>query len=331
MLPQFSYVRPDTVDQAVSHLKTDDAAVHAGGTDLLGCLRERIMSSRKIVSISGLKGLADIKETADGGVSIGALTTISDIAASPLISKKYPGLAQGAGEVASPQLRNQGTLGGNLCQKPRCWYYRGEFHCLRKGGNKCFAMNGENQFHAIFGHDHICAITHPSDTAPVLVALGASVKVVGPGPKGKRNLPVEELHVLPADDVQAETVLQQGEIITDIVVPAPPPGLYSAYRKIRARRAWDFALAGVALALTLNGDHVSKANIVLSGAAPIPWRSIEAEQALTGKTLSPETIEKVARAAVATATPLDKNGYKVAMFYGVLTEELGKAGGNKQS
>ncbi len=329
MLPQFSYVRPATIDQAVSHLQTGDAAVHAGGTDLLGCLRERIIGSSKIVSISGLQGLADIKETQDGGISIGAMTTISDIASSPLILKKYPGLAQGASEVASPQLRNQGTLGGNLCQKPRCWYYRGEFHCLRKGGNKCFAMNGENQFHAIFGHDHICAITHPSDTAPALVALGASVKVVGP--KGKRSLPVEGLYVLPADDVQAETVLQQGEIITGIVVPAPPRGLYSSYRKIRARRAWDFALAGVALALIMNGDQVAQANIVLSGAAPVPWRSTEAEQVLTGKSLSPETIGKAARAAVATATPLDKNGYKVDMFHGVLIEELSKAGGSNQT
>jgi xanthine dehydrogenase YagS FAD-binding subunit len=323
MLPQFSYVRPDTLDQALSHLQRGDAAIHAGGTDLLGCLRERIITSSKIVSISGLKDMADIRETTEGGVSIGALATISDIGNNQLITKKYPGLTRSAAEVASPQLRNQGTLGGNLCQKPRCWYYRGEFHCLRKGGYQCFAMGGENQFHAIFGHDQICAITHPSDTAPILIALGATVKVVGP--KGKRTIPVEDLHVLPADDVQAETVLNQGEIITHIIVPPPPPGLYTSYRKIRARRAWDFALAGVALALVMNGNQVSRAHIILSGAAPVPWRSTEAEQALTGKTLSSKTIDQTARAAVATAIPLDKNGYKVDMFRGMLTEELHKA------
>jgi xanthine dehydrogenase YagS FAD-binding subunit len=303
--------------------------VYAGGTDLLGCLRDRTITSRKIVSISALKELTGIRETPDGGVTIGALTTISEVGDHPLLAQKYPGLVRSAAEVASPQLRNQGTLGGNLCQKPRCWYYRGEFHCLRKGGNHCFAMGGENQFHAIFGHDHICAITHPSDTAPVLMALGATVQVVGP--KGQRTIAVAELHVLPADDVQAETVLEPGEIITRIIIPAPPPGLYSSYRKIRARRAWDFALAGVALALVIDGGTVSQAGIVLSGAAPIPWRSTEVEQLLTGKTLSAETIDLAARAAVANATPLDKNGYKVDMFRGVLIEELHRAKESNQS
>jgi xanthine dehydrogenase YagS FAD-binding subunit len=322
MLPQFSYIRPATIDQAIAHLKSGDAVIHAGGTDLLGCLRERIINSREIVSISGLKDLTGIKETVDGGVVIGALTTITEISNNPMIINKYPGLAQGAAEVASPQLRNQGTLGGNLCQKPRCWYYRGEFHCLRKGGDMCFAMNGENQFHAIYGHDHICAITHPSDTAPNLVALGAAVKVVGP--KGKRTIKVEDLYVLPVDDVEADTVLKQDEIITHISVPTPPAGLYSSYRKVRARRSWDFALAGVALALIVKNGKVSQANIILSGAAPIPWRSIEAEKVIEGKKLTPEIIDQAARAAVATATPLTKNGYKVDMFRGVLTEELSR-------
>jgi xanthine dehydrogenase YagS FAD-binding subunit len=183
-------------------------------------------------------------------------------------------------------------------------------------------MNGENQFHAIYGHDHICAITHPSDTAPNLVALGAAVKVVGP--KGKRTIKVEDLYVLPVDDVEADTVLKQDEIITHISVPTPPAGLYSSYRKVRARRSWDFALAGVALALIVKNGKVSQANIILSGAAPIPWRSIEAEKVIEGKKLTPEIIDQAARAAVATATPLTKNGYKVDMFRGVLTEELSR-------
>ncbi len=329
MLPQFSYIRPDTIEQAVSHLKGENVAVHAGGTDLLGCLRDRIITSEKIVSISGLKDLADIRETAIGGVSIGTLTTISEISSNPLILEKYPGLASSAAEVASPQLRNQGTIGGNLCQKPRCWYYRGEFHCLRKGGDLCFAMGGENQFHAIFGHDHICAITHPSDTAPMLIALSAGVNVVGP--EGKRTLPLADFFVLPSDNVQAETVLQQGELITHIIIPVPPPGLYTSYRKVRARRAWDFALTGVALALVKNGDKISQARIVLSGAAPIPWRSIDAEQSLIGKALSSETIEQAAGAAVAKATPLAKNRYKVDMFRGMLIEELHKVRDQKQA
>ena len=324
MLPQFSYVRPDTIEQAVSHLKNGDGAVHAGGTDLLGCLRDRTISSRKIVSISGLKDLAAIRETPGGGVMIGALTTITKLHDNPLIIKKYPGLAYSAGEVASPQLRNQGTLGGNLCQKPRCWYYRGEFHCLRKGGDRCFAMGGENQFHAIFGHDSICAITHPSDTAPILVALDATVNITGP--KGKRSIAVEKLHVLPAENVQAETILSPGDIITHIDIPAPAPGLCTSYRKVRARRAWDFSLAGVALALIKDGEKITRAGVVLSGAAPVPWRCAKTEQVLTGATLSEEIIEQAVRAAVEGAEPLDKNGYKVDLFQGVLTEELRKAG-----
>ncbi|MFW6082150.1 MAG: FAD binding domain-containing protein, partial [Desulfosalsimonas sp.] len=190
MLPQFSYVRPDNIKEAVKQLDQKGAAVHAGGTDLLGCLREHIIDADKVVSISAIKDLQGIRETKGGGVTIGALTTITEVSQSPVIQKKYHGLARGASEVASPQLRNQGTLGGNLCQKPRCWYYRGEFECLRKGGGKCSAVNGENQFHAIFGHDGICYATHPSDTAPVLAALNARVRVSGP--EGSRKIPVED-------------------------------------------------------------------------------------------------------------------------------------------
>ncbi|MFO7605233.1 MAG: xanthine dehydrogenase family protein subunit M [Desulfurivibrionaceae bacterium] len=324
MLPKFSYVRPDKLAQAVKHLETDKAVIHAGGTDLLGCLRERIMDGDLLVSLGGLKGLAGIKETADGGLSIGALTTITEVSENRLVRDKYPGLAQGAAEVASPQLRNQGTLGGNLCQKPRCWYFRGEFDCLRKGGDRCFALKGENQFHAIFGHDKICAITHPSDTAPVLVALNASVSVVGP--TGKRTIAVEDLHVSPADDVRAETVLKRGEIITRITIPPQAPNHYSSYRKIRARRSWDFALAGAALAFAMDGDRVSRANVVLSGAAPVPWRSTAMEEVLNGSTLTDETISRAARAAVAGARPLGGNQYKVEMFRGMLEEELRKVG-----
>lgn len=322
MLPKFSYVRPELLSNAVRHLQTEGAAVHAGGTDLLGCLRERIITCDKIVSISGLRELSGIQTMPGGGLRLGALTTITELAEHDAVRAAFPGLAGAAAEVASPQLRNQGTVGGNLCQKPRCWYYRGDFPCLRKGGDQCFAMAGENQFHAIFGHDHICAIVHPSDTAPMLVALGARVLVTGPG--GERTIAVADLHVPPAVNVQAETVLGQGEIITHIELPPAEEGLYTAYRKIRARQSWDFALAGVALALVMAGDKVVRGSIVFSGAAPIPWRSREAEQVLVGRPLDDETISAAARAAMAGARPLRANGYKIAMFQGMLAEELHK-------
>ena len=322
MLPKFSYVRPDMLSNAVKHLQTEGAALHAGGTDLLGCLRERIIACDKIVSISGLAELSGIKTTPGGGLRIGALTTITELAENATVRTNFPGLAGAAAEVASPQLRNQGTLGGNLCQKPRCWYYRGDFHCLRKGGDRCFAMAGENQFHAIFGHDHICAIVHPSDTAPMLVALDAKALVMGP--QGERTIAVADLHVLPAVNVRTETALGRGEIITHIEIPPAAKGLSTSYRKIRARQSWDFALAGAALALVREGDKVVRANIVLSGAAPIPWRSQEAEQVLTGHPLTDDTIAAAAKAAVAGALPLRANGYKIAMFQGMLKEELHK-------
>ena len=320
MLPQFSYVRPDTLKDTVKQLNAKGAAVHAGGTDLIGCLREGIMDVDKVVSLSALPDLHGVKETADGGLVIGALTTITAVSEDPLIRKKYPGLAQGAAEVASPQLRNQGTIGGNLCQKPRCWYYRGEFDCLRKGGDTCYALAGEHQFHAIFGHNRICVITHPSDTAPPLVAMGAKVRVMGPD--GKRALPVENLHVLPRENAQAETVLKPGEVITHIELPRPPANLRSTYRKVRARRSWDFALAGVALALEMDGDTVKNGRVVLSGAAPVPWRSQPVEAVIRGRRLDAATIDKAAQAVVDGADPLPGNTYKIDLFKGVIEEEL---------
>lgn len=320
MLPQFSYVRPDNIQEVITHLKRTGAAVHAGGTDLIGCLREGIIHADTVVSLNALENCRGIKKTADGGLAIGALTTITEVAENPMVQQIYPGLARGAFEVASPQLRNQGTIGGNLCQKPRCWYYRGEFHCLRKGGNTCFALEGEHAFHAVFGHDLVCVITHPSDTAPPLAALGATVEISGPG--GRRTVPVDRFHVMPVEDPQAETVLTPGEVITRIVLPKPGENLYSAYRKIRARQSWDFALAGVALALEMEADTVKNARVFLSGAAPVPWRSRPVEDAITGRKLDDDTIRKAVEAVVEEADPLPGNTYKMDLFKGVIEEEL---------
>ncbi len=318
MLPSFTYVRPENLKEAVKQLG-EGARVHAGGTDLLGCLHDGVFGAEKLVSISALDELRGIERLSDGGRRIGALTTITEVAGHPDLRNHYPVLAQGASEVASPQLRHQGTLGGNLAQKPRCWYYRGEFDCLRKGGRKCFAVAGQNQFHCILGGQR-CFIVHPSDTAPALVALGAQVQISGP--RGKRTLPVEELHVPPADNPQKETVLARDEIITAVLLPPPRKEQRSAYRKVRARQSWDFAVAGVALALTFDGDRVKEANLVLSGAAPVPWRSKAAEAELKDNPLTGERASRAAAAAVADAKPLEHNAYKVALFKGLIEEEL---------
>lgn len=318
MLPKFSYARPKDLQDAVRHIKSSEDRVLAGGTDLLGCLRDRVFGVSKMVSLRGISGLRGIRETGDG-INIGALTTITELETDKRVRKMYLGLTQAAGEVASPQLRNQGTVSGNICQKPRCWYYRGEFHCLRKGGDICFASVGENQYHCILGGDR-CFIVHPSDLAPALVALGAEVRILGPG--GKRTVPIEEFHVPPAVDVQRETVLETGEMVTEIHVPKPAGGLRSSYRKVRARRSWDFAIAGVALALQMDGDRVRKASVVLSGAAPVPWRSREAEQELSGKRLNSETSSRAADAAMSKAKALSKNAYKIHLFKGLIEESL---------
>ena len=324
MLPAFSYVRPRTLDEALEAAAGDGARIHAGGSDLIGCLQDGVLDAAKVVSLGSLDSLRGISVTRDGGLRIGAMTTVADVAASADVRDRAAALSDAASQIASPQLRNQGTIGGNLCQKPRCWYYRGDFHCLRKGGDLCYAFDGENQYHCIFGGD-ACYIVHPSDTAPALAALGAAVRVTGP--RSSRSIPLDQLHVPPSTDPQRETVLEPGEILTEIVVPAAEPGTRSSYRKIRERAAWDFAIAGVALALTFDGGRVSAARVFLSGAAPVPWRARGVEDAITGRSLDTSTIAAAADAAVAGAEPLANNGYKVPLFRGLVAEELEKMAG----
>jgi len=319
MLPNFAFVRAQSTQEAMDHLASGDTYIHAGGTDLLGCLRDEVFDAQKVVSISRLAELDGIRPTAEGGLRIGALTKIAEIAASPEIRELYPGLAQAAREVASPQLRNQGTLGGNLCQRPRCWYFRGEFHCAKKGGDRCYAVDGENRYHAILGGDP-CFIVHPSDTAPMLVALGAEIRLASRS--GERTLPIGEFFVLPEQDLSRENVLQPGEMVTEVSLPKPGASLHSSYRKIRERGSWDFALASVALTLQMNGRRVEEARVVLGGVAPMPWRSRAAEEVLTGKELNADTARAAAAVAASGAEPLEQNTYKVLLVKGVVEESL---------
>ena len=321
MLPGFAYVRATTVADAVGKLTAPGARLHAGGTDLLGCLRDGVFTAQSLVGISRLKDLSGISAVPPptGGLRIGAMTTHGQIAADPTINQSYRALAQAAAAVASPQLRNQGTIGGNLCQRPRCWYFRGDFRCTRKGGDQCFAVGGENQNHAVFGGG-ACVIVHPSDTAPALIALGAKVRVAGPGLS--RVIPLSSFFVGPATSVTRETILEKNEIVTEVLLPAAEPGLKSSYRKVRGRGAWDFALAGVAVALLMKGSTVTRARVVFSGVAPVPWRSEAVEQAITGKALTADVVAAAAEAGGKGATPLEKNAYKVPMLKGIITESL---------
>lgn len=322
MLPTFAYIKARSLDEAFEHLDGPKARIHAGGTDLQGCMRDGVFETERVVSISGLSHLKGIRERADGGLAIGALTTIDEIATNPVILDRYPALAQAAGEVASPQLRNQGTIGGNLCQRPRCWYFRGDFHCRKKGGPRCYALHGENRYHAIFGGGP-CHIVHPSDTAPALIALGASVRIADD--VGERIEPLSHFFILPAEDVTRENILQPGEIVTEVLLPrtsATSMGMRSSYRKVRERGAFDFALASVALALKKHGSIVQEANVVLGGVAPIPWRAVSAETVLVGSRVTPATAPDIAEAAVEGADPMEQNAYKVLLVKGIIEESL---------
>jgi len=319
MLRSFAYVLANSLSETFKQLDGPGARVHAGGTDLLGCLRDNVMAAQKVVSIGTITDLRGIVTATDGGLRIGALTSIAELAAHPVIKEKYSALAQAASVVASPQLRNQGTIGGNLCQRPRCWYFRSDYHCARKGGDTCYAIGGENQYHAIFGGG-ACWVVHPSDTAPALVALEATVRIAGV--KGSRVVALEKFFVLPDDNVQKETILEPGEIVAEVLLPPINPAMKSSYRKVRARGSWDFAMAGFALAISLKAGKVDRVRAVLSGVAPTPWRSLNIEQALLQKKLDPVTIAKAGEAAIVGAKPLEQNAYKLQLVRGVVEEAL---------
>jgi xanthine dehydrogenase YagS FAD-binding subunit len=319
MLAKFSYQRAVSIKEAAEAAGRADARILAGGTDLLGCLRDGVFQANRLVSLNNIKELKGIRSQPRGGWRIGALTTLTEIAEHPQIRASYPVLAEAAASVATPQLRNQGTLGGNLCQRPRCWYFRGQFQCRRKGGDTCFAEAGESQYHGIFGASQ-CYIVHPSDTAPALVALDAKVNILGR--RGTRLVPISSFFVLPKDSLVKENVLEPGEIVTEILLDAPPAGARSTYRKVRERASFDFALAGAAIVLVIAEGKVKTARVVLSGVAPVPWRSTEAEKAIIGKPLDATAVAIAAEAAVKGAMPMADNGYKVPLVRGILEEIL---------
>jgi xanthine dehydrogenase YagS FAD-binding subunit len=235
-------------------------------------------------------------------------------------------LHEAAGSIASPQIRSQGTVGGNLCQRPRCWYYRNEHaRCIKKGGSECFSYNGLNKYNAIFGGGP-SYIVHPSDLAPALVALAARVNLRGPG--GTRSVELEKFFTLPSEgSVLRENVLGPGEILESVAVPAPGNGLRSTYLKFKERGSYDFALASVALALWIEGASIRSARIVLGGVAPIPWRCTAAEKLLEGRSLDTAAFAPVAEAAVKGAEPLGQNGYKVPLVKGLVVRALQQVAG----
>ena len=331
----FEWVSPATVEEAVSLLKSapasrdmDEAARPlAGGQDLLTTMKDYLTRPTRVVNLKGIRGLDRIEGDAKKGLRVGALVTLAQVEEHAGIRRDFPGLAEAAHSVATQQIRNLGTVGGNLCQRPRCWYYRlEEAVCIKKGGSECFAATGENKYNAILGGGPSW-IVHPSDLAPMLVALGASVSVVGAD--GRRTIPLEKFFTLPNEgSIRRENVLKNDEIITEVSVPASGFAARSTYLKFKERDSLDFALSSVAAAVELGPDkRVRQARIVLGGVAPVPWRVPKAEEFLKGKALDAASLEGAARLALEGAEPLSQNAYKVPLTQTLVRRALAKAGG----
>ncbi|HJP90372.1 MAG TPA: xanthine dehydrogenase family protein subunit M [Pyrinomonadaceae bacterium] len=329
----FEWSNPATINEAVKLLAVSspgdiDEAPRpiAGGQDLLTTMKDYTSRPTRLVNLKNIRGLDRI--TLNGkGLTIGALVTLSELEEHAGVGKSFPGLSEAAHSIATPQIRNLGTVGGNLCQRPRCWYFRlEEVVCLKKGGSECYAAKGENKYNAIIGGGP-SHIVHPSDLAPMLLALGARVTVTGAG--GKRVIPLDKFFSLPSEgNIRRENVLQNDEIITEIFVPASPLAARSTYLKFKERESLDFALASVAAAVQLASNKTVKdARIVLGGVAPIPWRVPAAEKFLLRKNLSAEVLAEAAKIALADAKPLEKNAYKVPLAQTLVRRALAKAGG----
>jgi len=331
-MKSFEWTNPSSVSEAVKMLTVsapgdiDDAPRPiAGGQDLLTTMKDYTSRPVRVVNLKNIRGLNQIKVNGRG-LTIGALVTLSELEEHADVRKSFPGLVEAAHSIATPQIRNLGTVGGNLCQRPRCWYFRlEEVNCLKKGGSECYAANGENKYNAIIGGGP-SYIVHPSDLAPMLLALGASVTVVGA--KGKRTIPLDKFFTLPSEgNIRRENVLKNEEIITEIVVPSSPVAAHSTYLKFKERESLDFALASAAVAVQLGANReVKDARIVLGGVAPIPWRVPAAEKFVIGKSLTPEVLAETAKIALAEARPLEKNAYKVPLAQTLVRRALAKAG-----
>lgn len=322
-LPSFEYVNAKDAEETLSQLPADnwaDAAIYAGGVDVLDLMKERLYEPKRLVNIKQIGALKFVKNDPEG-MHIGPLSTLTEIAENEEIRKTFPALADSCGKAATPQIRNVATIGGNLCQRPRCWYFRSEdFPCKRKGGATCYALEGENRYHAIFTKDQPCVIVHPSAAAVALVALDAKLKIASS--EGERMLPLDQFFVLPKENIHRENVLKPNELITEILIPAGARGLLNAYLKQREKQSYDWPLADVAVAAKMDGANVSACRIVLGSAAPVPYRALEAEKFLVGKPMTAENAAKAGELAMAGAEPLAQNGYKVPLFKVIVRRTL---------
>jgi xanthine dehydrogenase YagS FAD-binding subunit len=319
----FEHTSPTSVQEAVKMLSVQNARVVAGGTDLIGVMKDGLLPTDRVVDLKSIPNIDYIKEDS-GEIRIGALARIADIATSSLVTQKAPALAQAAAAIASPQIRNMGTLGGNLAQKVRCWYFRDadRTDCYKRDGNFCYAVFGSSDVHAIFD-GAACFAVQPSDSATALSALGANVVVAGP--EGQTVVGIDDFFIGPHVDYLRETILSPQQIITEVRIPASALGQKSVFVKAAPRRSIDFARTSVA-ALVI-GDPVQSIRLTLGAVAPTPRRATEVEQFLVGKRLSADVIGQAAQLATKGATPLASNGYKVQLAQGLVRQALTRLAG----
>ncbi len=293
---------------------TAAAIVKAGGIDLLDLMKEGLLTPRRVVNLRDIPELGRIAEEPGGAVRIGSMVTLAQLAEHPLIAARYRAVAEAAGQSASPQIRHVATIGGNLLQRPRCWYFRSlHHHCVRKGGGACFAFSGENAYHAVFGHNG-CAMVHPSTAATALVAFNAKVELVGA--KGARRIAaLEAFFVTPDQDITRENNLKPGEILSVVILPPLEKGVRSAHLRQGEIDSFDWPIADVAVVINMDADGICRqASVILGAAASVPYRAKGAESALAGQRISQDTARNAARAANAAAAPLSKNAYKLPIL-----------------
>ena len=322
----FAYVNAANEKEAIAALGPERGKFLplAGGMDLLALMKDYIVQPERLVNVKTLD--RTIAKSADGGLRIGAAVTIEELAGHAEAGRMYPALVQAAAEVGTPQIRNVGTVGGNLNQRPRCWYFRNEeFDCLKKGGSRCFAVDGENQYHAIFGGGP-CHIIHPSSLAVPAVAFAARFRVVGPA--GDREIAADQFFLTPDRNMFGETVLQPNELLTHMILP-PPRAARSATYEVRYKQSHDWPLAAASVVLDMSGGTVRSARVVMGAVAPIPWRSEAAEAALAGKAITEQTAMAAADAAVQGAKPMTQNAYKVQIARTAVKRAIMKAAGMK--
>ncbi|MFQ5694655.1 MAG: FAD binding domain-containing protein [Terriglobia bacterium] len=323
----FDYVNASTTESAVTLLgnEHDQAKILAGGTDLLDELKEGLVAPARLVNLKANRALHYLSFNETDGLQLGALATLSEAEESADLRAHYPLIAQAIGVIASPQIRNVATVGGNLCQRPRCWYYRDQaLACARKGGPLCYAMSGENAYHAILGGAG-CYIVHPSDLAPALIAHDA--RITFSGPEGRKTIALEEFFLGPDKDIRRENVLAPNEVVEEVSVPRPNEGARGVYLKVRDRNAWDFATLSVAALLEMDGGTCRRARIVLGAVAPTPWPAPVADRILTGARITESLAREAAEAALFGARPMTHNGYKVPLAKNLVRRAVLQAAG----